>query len=669
MQSRYLRLGWGTYMLVFAGVLLFASLVMIAGVTAGQQPAGAPAIDDDDIGGVVTGARGPEAGVWVIAETRSTPTRLIKSVVTDDRGRYLVPDLPKANYDVWVRGYGLVDSPKVKAAPGKVAEPQGGRRARQEGGGAVLPGAVLVRADAAAAEERLPRHRRDRATASRRTSRARASGSATSSTPTAAPAAIRWAARRRARFRRASSAQFEDSKAAWDRRIQSGQAGGGMSARFTQVGRAARARRCTRTGPIASRRASCRRPTPPRPQGRERNVVITMWDWADPKVYLHDEIASDKRNPTVNANGPIYGALEESGDYLPVVDPKTNTASQIKLIVARSGDAELRRSAAGRRRRRTGATKRSGTARRRCTASRWTSRAACGSRRASASRRRRPGAARDRIIRRRSCSRSTRASADCRCTTRRRRQVTTIDTCFTWGHLNFDDNDVLWSSFGPAGVEGWFDTKIWDKTHDEKAAQGWTRVRPRQQRQRQARRLHRAESAGRSDEGQAASTSRSTATRRRPTDRSGERCRACRARSVASCPERIRRRRRSRRSTKCRGTTRRRRRRASRRAAWTSTATASSGRCSRADSSRASIAASARGRSTVRRRPASTAPKAGRSIRCRVRTTRARSTARAPTRRTTTSSIASTCSASARTCRSRPATCPKGCSRWSTASS
>ena len=50
----------------------------------------------------------------------------------------------------------------------------------------------------------------------------------------------------------------------------------------------------------------------------ERNVVVTMWDWADPKVYLHDEIASDKRNPTVNANGPIYGALEESGDYFPV---------------------------------------------------------------------------------------------------------------------------------------------------------------------------------------------------------------------------------------------------------------------------------------------------------------------------------------------------------------
>src|SRR2546428_932953 len=72
---------------------------------------------------------------------------------------------------------------------------------------------------------------------------------------------------------------------------------------------------------------------PPRPQGVERNIVITMWDWADPKAYLHDEIATDKRNPTVNPNGPIYGALEAAADYLPVVDPVRNTASQVKLTV------------------------------------------------------------------------------------------------------------------------------------------------------------------------------------------------------------------------------------------------------------------------------------------------------------------------------------------------
>ena len=79
----------------------------------------AVAIDNDDIGGVVTGPNGPEAGVWVIAETTDLPTRFAKIVVTDDQGRYVVPDLPKAKYKVWVRGYGLVDSPKVDGEPGK----------------------------------------------------------------------------------------------------------------------------------------------------------------------------------------------------------------------------------------------------------------------------------------------------------------------------------------------------------------------------------------------------------------------------------------------------------------------------------------------------------------------------------------------------------------------
>src|SRR5881628_861549 len=83
-----------------------------------RDTAGAATVGAGDLGGAVTGTKGPEAGVWVIAETTDLPTKLAKIVVTDDMGRYLVPDLPKANYNVWVRGYGLVDSPKVKAAPG-----------------------------------------------------------------------------------------------------------------------------------------------------------------------------------------------------------------------------------------------------------------------------------------------------------------------------------------------------------------------------------------------------------------------------------------------------------------------------------------------------------------------------------------------------------------------
>ena len=98
------------------------SIWIAAVVIAAQQQGGtrSPSITTTS-GGVVTSAKGPEAGVWVIAETTELPTRFAKIVVTDDRGRYLLPDLPKANYDVWVRGYGLVDSQKVKAVPGQDA--------------------------------------------------------------------------------------------------------------------------------------------------------------------------------------------------------------------------------------------------------------------------------------------------------------------------------------------------------------------------------------------------------------------------------------------------------------------------------------------------------------------------------------------------------------------
>src|SRR5437899_3445749 len=114
MQSYHIRRGF----LLSAAI---AALLAIAAppALAQQSTATVVEIDNDDIGGVVRGPNGPEAGVWVIAETHDLGVRYIKSVVTDDQGRYVVPDLPKANYDVWVRGYGLVDSPKVKSEPGK----------------------------------------------------------------------------------------------------------------------------------------------------------------------------------------------------------------------------------------------------------------------------------------------------------------------------------------------------------------------------------------------------------------------------------------------------------------------------------------------------------------------------------------------------------------------
>ena len=57
--------------------------LVAAAVVSSRADEGSPAIDigDSDLGGVVTGPAGPEAGVWVIAETSDLPTKFAKVVV------------------------------------------------------------------------------------------------------------------------------------------------------------------------------------------------------------------------------------------------------------------------------------------------------------------------------------------------------------------------------------------------------------------------------------------------------------------------------------------------------------------------------------------------------------------------------------------------------------
>ena len=112
LDSRY------TSRMTFAVVAILLSMGL---AWSGSQTAAQPTIDldTDDIGGVVRGPNGPEAGVWVIAETDDLDTIYRKIVVTDDQGRYVLPDLPDAQYSVWIRGYGLVDSSPVSSAPGQ----------------------------------------------------------------------------------------------------------------------------------------------------------------------------------------------------------------------------------------------------------------------------------------------------------------------------------------------------------------------------------------------------------------------------------------------------------------------------------------------------------------------------------------------------------------------
>ncbi|MBM0205292.1 carboxypeptidase regulatory-like domain-containing protein [Micromonospora sp. STR1s_5] len=99
--------------------LTLACSVVPVAVSAQQSSTTSVEIGQTDLMGVVQGPSGPEAGVWVIAETTDLPTRYTKVVVTDDQGRFMIPDLPSAKYKVWVRGYGLADSAKVDTLPGQ----------------------------------------------------------------------------------------------------------------------------------------------------------------------------------------------------------------------------------------------------------------------------------------------------------------------------------------------------------------------------------------------------------------------------------------------------------------------------------------------------------------------------------------------------------------------
>jgi hypothetical protein len=436
----------------------------------GQVAAQSVAIDNNDIGGVVTGPRGPEAGVWVIAETKELPTTLRKIVVTDNQGRYLVPDLPAATYDVWVRGYGLVDSAKVKSAPGKIVNLTAVAAPTPRQAAQYYPAQYWLSLLQLPPKSDFPG--------------TGAKGNGISETIKSQGEWIRQIVNtdgctachqlggKATREIPESLGRFESSVAAWDRRIRSGQAGGGMNARFTQVGRP---RALAMFADWTDRIAAGELPAvaPPRPQGLERNVVVTMWDWADPKVYLHDQISTDKRNPTINANGPIYGSLEASADYLPVVDPMRHTASQVKLQVR---DPKTPSEAS------TPPAEPSPYWKDEVI---WTSQSNAHSfamdkqSRVWIAARIRPNQTQPSFCQQGSNHPSaqafplTQSGRQMQLYDPKTKQITTIDTCFGTHHLNFDDNDVLWFT-GGGQVEGWFNTKIYNETKDEQKAQGWT---------------------------------------------------------------------------------------------------------------------------------------------------------------------------------------------------
>ncbi|MDX1404843.1 MAG: carboxypeptidase-like regulatory domain-containing protein [Woeseiaceae bacterium] len=282
-------------------------------------PASRIDMDDDDIAGVVHSTAGPEAGVWVIAETDDLGTRFAKIVVTDDQGRYLLPDLPDAAYQVWARGYGLQDSAKVSATPGERVDLE-----------------AIVAPDAATAAQVYPA----------------AYWYSMLGLPTERELAgipgglnnyLMWTknmgcvgchqmGQLSTRTLPDGYGMDETSEEAWARRIASGQAGNNMVRIAAQM---------LQGLPIkymadwSDRIAAGELPSsvPKRPAGVERNVVATVRDWSSPQYYLHDLSGTDRRDPTVNGYGKIYGAPELSTDEMPILDPVANTATVFEVPV------------------------------------------------------------------------------------------------------------------------------------------------------------------------------------------------------------------------------------------------------------------------------------------------------------------------------------------------
>ena len=302
----------------------------------GAPPSGATAttpvaIDDNDIGGVVTSRFGPEAGVWVIAETTELGTRFAKMAVTDEVGRYVIPDLPKASFRVWVRGYGLVDSQKVAATPGQS-----------------LNLTAVVAPNLAAAAQYYPAIYWASMIRVPDKSRFPGTGADGNGIPVNFKTQDQWLNATKTngcgnchqignyatRVIPPQLGHFDSSIEAWARRLQSGPAGRDMVRFVTQFmgpdgGHLAALADWTdriKAGELPSA-------TPPRPVGLERNIVVTVRDWSDPKHYLHDLALTDKRKPTINGYGLIYGAAELSTDNLPILDPVHNTKMVMKVPV------------------------------------------------------------------------------------------------------------------------------------------------------------------------------------------------------------------------------------------------------------------------------------------------------------------------------------------------
>jgi hypothetical protein len=442
---------------------LALSLLSAAAITGCGKRSTSAAIpmDADDIAGVVTSASGPEAGVWVIAETRDLPTRFAKIVVTDDAGRYLIPDLPAAKYEVWVRGYGLADSAKVAAEPGKVVNLTATVAPDAATAAKVYPAAYWYAMLKLPTEEETSKLRGGRNEYLMWVKNMGCVG-------------CHQLGQLATRTLPSSLGKFNSSHDAWLRRISSGQAGGDMiRIAMGTLGGLPLKYLSDWTDRVAMGELPAQQPQ--RPQGIERNVVATVRDWLTDKHYLHDLSGTDRRNPTVNGYGPLYGSPELSTDEFPILDPRTSTATTFHAPV-RDADTPTTHDDP-----QAAPSPYWGEERL------WDSKANSHNPMLDARGRvwytaRIRGADNPAFCKRGSShpsakvfplERSGRQLAVYEPDTKK---YTFVDTCYGTHHLQFaydDANNTLWTSGGGQAV-GWLDTKKFDATGDAAASQGWS---------------------------------------------------------------------------------------------------------------------------------------------------------------------------------------------------
>src|SRR5690606_443907 len=261
--------------------------------------------------------------------THDLPTRYAKIVVTDDEGNFLIPDLPDASYSVWVRGYGLVDSPKVKSSPGNQLNLEAVEAPNERAAAEYYPAGYWFSMLKVPEKTNFPGEGSEGNGIS---PEIKTQAQFLREIKSGNCLACHQLGSKGTREFHENLGSFNSSVEAWERRLQAGQAGGSM---ISSVHRIGREEVLNMFADWTDRIAEGEVPeqAPPRPEGLERNVVITQWDWADPKAYLHDLVSTDRRDPTVNSNGLIYGALEASADYLPVLDPVNHVASKVPLTV------------------------------------------------------------------------------------------------------------------------------------------------------------------------------------------------------------------------------------------------------------------------------------------------------------------------------------------------